>query len=454
MLKEFLSLSFILAIVSIVVAVSFPSLILEPLGWLLNTEIVIHKYGNAGIGNQSASYFDFYIQDNAVYYLKFPVIALMICSIILLIPATAVLLTVLSWHLKTKNKVKDSRQGYISSFFEVISESKFKPAFWLVFCPLIALIYLTKTEHHETVIKISTDHYSIFEEDRFFRPDLLTNHENKVIHWKSVLNETYPTRYIKKGGNFSKSPEYLINVSATDINGIKLFELNRKARNTIIIEYTGQHLILVDNIDINIIDTHSFKTIPMDLVSRAREKRSNFNIITEFKYNKPKQTINLIDDRANSVDIKLEEILNIETDSSSRIRTTSIPGKDKRAQQLYEIRDGEALKSKQFFKPKILLQDANSVIVSSMNSISDKNNNLITLLDEDLVDKWSYQLTDQTPYIKLFSQSKCNVIDITKTEKYIAISYLFININCATEFINRSSGQLEARSIKGIIEYL
>jgi hypothetical protein len=454
MLKEFLSLSFILAIVSIVVAVSFPSLILEPLGWLLNTEIVIHKYGNAGIGNQSASYFDFYIQDNAVYYLKFPVIALMICSIILLIPATAVLLTVLSWHLKTKNKVKDSRQGYISSFFEVISESKFKPAFWLVFCPLIALIYLTKTEHHETVIKISTDHYSIFEEDRFFRPDLLTNHENKVIHWKSVLNETYPTRYIKKGGNFSKSPEYLINVSATDINGIKLFELNRKARNTIIIEYTGQHLILVDNIDINIIDTHSFKTIPMDLVSRAREKRSNFNIITEFKYNKPKQTINLIDDRANSVDIKLEEILNIETDSSPRIRTTSIPGKDKRAQQLYEIRDGEALKSKQFFKPKILLQDANSVIVSSMNSISDKNNNLITLLDEDLVDKWSYQLTDQTPYIKLFSQSKCNVIDITKTEKYIAISYLFININCATEFINRSSGQLEARSIKGIIEYL
>ena len=454
MLKEFLSLSFILAIVSIVVAVSFPSLILEPLGWLLNTEIVIHKYGNAGIGNQSASYFDFYIQDNAVYYLKFPVIALMICSIILLIPTTILLLTVLSWHLKTKIKVKDSRQGYISSFFEVISESKFKPAFWLVFCPLIALIYLTKTEHNETVINISTDNYSIFEEDRFFRPDLLTNHENKVIHWKSVLNETYPTRYIKKGGHFSKSPEYVINVSATDSNGSKLFELNRKARNTIIIEYTGQHLILVDNIDINIIDTHSFKTIPMDLVSRAREKRSNFNIITEFKYNKPKQTINLIDDRANSVDIKLEEILNIETDSSPRIRTTSIPGKDRRAQQLYEIRDGEALKSKQFFKPKILLQDANSVIVSSMNSISDKNNNLITLLDEDLVDKWSYQLTDQAPYIKLFSQSKCNVIDITKTEKYIAISYLFININCATEFINRSSGQLEARSIKGIIEYL
>jgi len=454
MLKEFLSLSFILAIVSIVVAVSFPSLILEPLGWLLNTEIVIHKYGNAGIGNQSASYFDFYIQDNAVYYLKFPVIALMICSIILLIPTTILLLTVLSWHLKTKIKVKDSRQGYISSFFEVISESKFKPAFWLVFCPLIALIYLTKTEHNETVINISTDNYSIFEEDRFFRPDLLTNHENKVIHWKSVLNETYPTRYIKKGGHFSKSPEYVINVSATDSNGSKLFELNRKARNTIIIEYTGQHLILVDNIDINIIDTHSFKTIPMDLVSRAREKRSNFNIITEFKYNKPKQTINLIDDRANSVDIKLEEILNIETDSSPRIRTTSIPGKDRRAQQLYEIRDGEALKSKQFFKPKILLQDANSVIVSSMNSISDKNNNLITLLDEDLVDKWSYPLTDQAPYIKLFSQSKCNVIDITKTEKYIAISYLFININCATEFINRSSGQLEARSIKGIIEYL
>ena len=111
MLKEFLSLSFILAIVSIVVAVSFPSLILEPVGWLLNTEIVIHKYGNAGIGNQSASYFDFYIQDNADYYLKFPVIALMICSIILLIPATAVLLTVLSWHLKTKNKVKNFKQG-------------------------------------------------------------------------------------------------------------------------------------------------------------------------------------------------------------------------------------------------------------------------------------------------------------------------------------------------------
>jgi hypothetical protein len=454
MLKEFLSLSFILAIVSIVVAVSFPSLILEPVGWLLNTEIAIHKYGNAGIGNQSASYFDFYIFDNADYHLKFPIIALIICSIILLIPTTILLLTVLSWHLKTKIKVKDSRQGYISSFFEVISESKFKPAFWLVFCPLIALIYLTKTEHHETVINIATDNYSIFEEDRFFRPDLLTNHENKVIHWKSVLNETYPTRYIKKGGHFSKSPEYVINVSATDSNGSKLFELNRKARNTIIIEYTGQHLILVDNIDINIIDTHSFKTIPMDLVSRAREKRSNFNIITEFKYNKPKQTINLIDDRANSVDIKLEEILNIETDSSPRIRTTSIPGKDRRAQQLYEIRDGEALKSKQFFKPKILLQDANSVIVSSMNSISDKNNNLITLLDEDLADKWSYQLTDQAPYIKLFSQSKCNVIDITKTEKYIAISYLFININCATEFINRSSGQLEARSIKGIIEYL
>jgi hypothetical protein len=454
MLKELLSLSFILTIISLVVAVSFPSLILEPVGWLLNTEIDIHKYGNAGIGNQSASYFDFYIQENEDYYLKFPLIALMICSIILLIPTTIVLLTVLSWHLKTKNKVKESRQRYISSFFEVLSESKFKPSFWLVFCPLIALIYLTKTEHHKTITDIATDNYSIFEEDQFFRPDLLTNYENKAIHWKSVLNETYPIRYIKKGGNFSKTPEYLINVSATDTNGIKLFELNRKARNTIIMEYTGKYLILVDNIDINVIDTHSFKTIPMDLVSRARVKNKNFNIITEFKYNKPKQTINLIDDRANSIDLELKDILNIQKDIPSRVRTSSIPGKDRRAQQLYEIRDSEALKSKQFFKPKILLQNENTVIVSSMNEISDKNNNLITLLDKDLVDKWSYQLTDQNPYIKLFSQSKCNVIDITQTEKYITISYLFININCATEFINKSSGQLEARSIKGIIEYL
>jgi hypothetical protein len=454
MLKELLSLSFILAIVSIVVAVSFPSLILEPVGWLLNTEIVIHKYGNAGIGNQSASYFDFYIQENVDYYLKFPVIALMICSIILLIPATVVSLTVLSWHLKTKNKVTESRQGYISSFFEVLSESKFKPAFWLVFCPLIASIYLTKTEYHKTITDIATDHYSLFEEDGFFRPDLLTNYENKVIHWKSILNETYPTRYIKKGGHFSKTPEYLVNVSATDSDGTKLFELNRKARNAIIIEYTGKHLILADSIDINAIDTHSFKTIPMDLVSRARVKNQNFNIITELKYNKLKQTINLIDDRANSVDLKLKDILNIQKAPPLLIRTTSIPGKDRRAKQLYEIRDGEALKSKQFFKPKILLQDQNSVIISSMIGISDKNNKLITLLDEDLVDKWSYQLTDQNPYIKQFSQSKCNVVDITQTEKYIAISYLFININCATEFINRSSGQLEARSIKGIIEYL
>jgi hypothetical protein len=85
------------------VAVSFPSLILESVGWLLNIEIDIHKYGNAGIGNQSASYFDFYIQENEDYYLKFPLIALMICSIILLVPTTIILLTVLSWRLKTKN---------------------------------------------------------------------------------------------------------------------------------------------------------------------------------------------------------------------------------------------------------------------------------------------------------------------------------------------------------------
>lgn len=451
MIKEILTSLFILAIFSILLTVTIPPAILEPVGWMLNTDITFHKYGDAGIGNQSASYFDFYILLEDGYFLELPVLHLILLSLLLLFPAFLLLLTLASLHLKTRNKMNKTRQGYFSNFIEVLDIGKIKPSFWLLFCPLVLAIYLINTSYHQKLIAAATTTWKHLTEENIYKPAHLTFNNDKRIYWNSYIREIYPRRYYKHNGTFRSNSRYQFSLIATTPDGESIFNLHRNSSSNVQIKVRENYILIWDQFDLNIVNTHTFAELPLNLTELARKIKKDFNSIDSITYSEDSNLVSLIDDKANAVKISLNSLLSVETNNYPIVKTTRVLGKDHRAKKLY-LPNEHSVSSEILLRPKVLEQDQFGLIVSTYNSVSDSHASNIEVFDSDLKRQWKAPIAQYKAYMAPFKNKECKDLSVLMNKEIISVTYSFLNINCKTDFFHRMTGKLAAQSTMGTLE--
>ena len=454
MLKELAVIFVITGITAIVIAVTFPPLILEPISWMLNSDIEVNKYGSAGLGNRTAQYFDFYIQLDNELYIKLSIFTIAILSAVIFTPVLIFSITLLSLHLKAKNKVKELRQSYLASLFEAFFEGKLKPAFWLIFCPLVSLIYFTKTEYHQDVINLSTYSYSIFDTKKIYKPATLTTYKNQPILWEVVLKEDHPIKYNRTDGGFSKVTNYTASIQATDNRDKQVFDYSIRVNSHTAVDFIHRYVVAINKNIISIIDTNSLQLTEISISDEAKTIMPEFNVVSELQYNPKNQKISLIDNHANKTKLSLSKFIKSPSIDIYPIIISSIQGKDHRAKQLSMRKSDETYESKQYFQPKVIGQSENFVLLKRKDKLNNNSKNIITLLDENLNESWNYLLASYNPYMSPFKNRDCKDLHYSNTKTHIAISYQFLGMTCATEFIDIKNGKLSAKYTTGSLEYL
>jgi len=452
MLKEFLILSFILLVLTVILAVIFPPVILEPIAWLLNTELNVHKYGQAGVGNQSASYFDFYVLVKDGLYGEISVLMLGLLSLLIFIPAGLLALTLLSIHLKAKLSMKENRQGYLSSVLDVFELGKIKAPFWLIFCPMVVTLYFIHTQYYKEVTHFATLSLDSLSDKRLYQPAVVRGKGTDLVQWSTYISEIHPRLYRKDKGSFISQSQYKLNLTASDYNGKPLFRFERDAKVNLQVLLLENRLILLDSMAISIIDTDSMSEIPLDLTAISKQKSASFTSLNKIVYTPTTHGLVLTDDHGNNVNLNLLQLMNSSPAQYSSVRLSRIKGKDHRVKKLYFKRHGEVIESSPLIKPHILFQDMETTLVSSSDSLTDTAPNKITAFNQDLELKWKVPFQRYHPYLQLFENMDCSHVSVITNDNIIAISYYFMNITCSTDLIDKVSGKYLGRSYMGNLE--
>ena len=453
MLKELLVFFIIICIATIVVAVSFPPLVLEPISWMLNSDIEVHKYGHTRVANQSTSFFDFYLPYINETYTKLPTLALAILGGIIFTPIIMCLLTVFSLHLKAKNKMKDLRQSYLPSLFEAFSEGKVKPPFYLVFCPLVAVIYLTKTQYHQEVVNITNQISPVISSKKIYKPATLTNYNNQEILWEVMLEEKHPITFTKHGYSFSRVNNYNAVITAKENNDKTIFNIQTDAQISSTIEFIDPYILIINKETLSAINTKDLKVSGDNIAELAKDKNPRFNKIFNIRYNFNNRNLKLTDIYENQTTLSLNEILDIPAQGVPFVKNWPIEKMGKKDEKLKTSSLNSQFKSKQYIQSEKIIKNDGFTLLRYKSDLTQKNKNNLALLDSHFNEAWSYSLSSHSPYLKPFENQHCKQLHASHTERLIAISYQLAGITCATEFINKHSGILEARYVAGSLEY-
>lgn len=450
MFKELLSYIAVIAFVSIILAVSIPPVVLEPVGWLLNTDIEVHKYGNAGLTNQSATFFEFYIANGDGYFSEVSIPILIALSVLVFIPISLLLITAFSLHLKAKSITKETRKGYALSLFESITDGKLKPSFWLIFCPFLAAIYFVKTDLHTDINDIIRFDFS-FSQDRLYQPAFLLPSEVGLIHWKSYTYQSESNRHIQKDGVFSSSPKYSLKIIGQNIQGDTVFDFERPANHSLDLKQFGETLIFIDTMGVTAIDTHNTKLQELNLNGLAKQNNPNFTEVTTLSYNARTDDIQVTDSDLNTTSLNIRDILLSHSARLQSVNFKRVQGKDRKVKRIVKTYNGDQLVSREFIEPKVLSQTDSTSIIESKSKTSATE---ISQINSDLKEDWAYSLNKYHPNLPIFRNKICNDSRVSQSGNVLAISYGFINMTCATEFIDSSNGLLVAKSIFGELELL
>ena len=92
-------------------------------------------------------------------------------------------------------------------------------------------------------------------------------------------------------------------------------------------------------------------------------------------------------------------------------------------------------------------------MLTHKSSIAKKSKDTVVLLDLDMNEQWSYSLSSYNPYLKPFKNRDCEALYFSHSDRYIEISYQFIGMTCATEFVDIKTGSLVARYKTGELDY-
>lgn len=450
MLKELLSYIAVIAFISIILAVSIPPAVLEPIGWLLNTDIEVHKYGSAGFSNQSTTFFEFYIANGDGYFSEVSIPILIALSVLVFIPVSLLLITAFSLHLKAKSFAKETRKGYLSALFESITDGKLKPSFWLIFCPFVVAIYFVKTDLHTAINDIIRFDFS-FSQDRIYQPAFLLPSEAGLVHWQSYTYQSESNRHTQKDGVFSRSPKYSLKVIGQDIKGDTVFDFERPANTSLHIKQFSETLVFIDTLGVTAIDTNNTKLQELNLNGLAKQNNPNFNEIATITYNTRTDDIQVTDGDLNITSLNIGSILQSKSVRSQSLNFKHVQGKDRKIKHIVKTYNGDQLVSRQFIEPKVLSQTDSMSIIQSKS----KNSGIeVSQINSDLKENWSYSLSDYHPNLPIFSNKSCEDSSVSQKGQVLAISYRLMHITCATEFIDSNSGQLLAKSIFGDLEIL
>jgi len=449
MLKELFAFLFITSIIAIVIAVSIPPLILEPVSWMLNSDIELHKYGHAGLNNQSASYFDFYLASEGETYTKLSILYLGILSSLIFTPVIMCLMTVVSLHLKAKAKIKELRQSYLSSFFEAFSEGKIKPSFWVIFIPLVALIFYIKTQYYHEVISLTNYNLEFFDAKKIYKPATLTTYNGKTVLWEIILEESHPISFTKNDGNFSRINSYIVNITASDKNEEILFSYNTKSQSSSPIQFIDQYIVIFTNHSISVIDSNTLQEIESTYMDQAKIVNPRFSDIYKIYYTPKTRKITLIDIYENKVSLSFIKTLNLASQSTSTIKDKSVISMNTQNNHTPNNSD----RPKQYIQPQTIIKNGDFVLLTHKSSIAKKSKDTVVLLDLDMNEQWSYSLSSYNPYLKPFKNRDCEALYFSHSDRYIEISYQFIGMTCATEFVDIKTGSLVARYKTGELDY-
>ena len=439
MLKELTAFLFFTCIIAIIFAVSIPSLILEPVSWMLNTDIEVHKYGNAVLGNQNTSFFDFYILSGHGTYTEISIVYIALLFSIIFIPFIMLLLTLLSIHFKAKSKAKELRQSYLSSFFEAFFKGNIKPSFWLIFCPLAVLIYIIKTQYHQEVLSVTNYNFSFLDTRKIYKPAILTNHNDQSILWETVFEEKKPDRFTKNEGSFSKVNSYIAYITAKEADDDIVFSFNTNSNSSSVFEFIDPYIIIVNKDTVSAVNTKNFQVIDSLFIEQAKKKNPRLGDIFKISYAPKTRIMTFIDNYENKVDISINNVLNITSNNKLNIKPTLVKS--------------DSNESRQYIKPEEIIKNKNFKLIKYKSDLTRKKHDFIAFFDTNHIEKWNYSLSSYTPYLEPFEKKDCKYLHASHTEMYIAISYQFIGISCATEFIDKKSGKLIARFKAGNLEY-
>lgn len=438
MLKNLTIFLFFTCILAIIFSVSVPSLVLEPVSWMLNSSIEVHKYNNAGLGNQNTSYFDFYILSGDGTYTEISILALALLFSIICIPFIMLSLTLIVIHLKAKSKAKEPGRLYLLSFFEAFFKGNIKPPFWLIFCPLVIFIYIIKTQYYQEVISATNYNFSFFDTRKIYKPAILTNHNDQPILWETILEEEKPVRFTKNEGSFSKVNSDIAYITAKEGDDI-VFSFNTNSNSSSVFEFIDPYIIIVNKDTVSAVNTKSFQVIDDTFITQAKKKNPRLGDIFKISYAPKTRIMTFVDIYANKVDISINNVLNIPSNNKLNIDPTMVKN-DRHEFRLY-------------IKPEEIIKNENFKLIKYKSNLTRKKHNSIALFDTNNIEKWNYSLSSHTPYLKPFENKDCKYLYASHTDTYIAISYQFIGITCATEFIDKKSGALIAKYKAGNLEY-
>jgi len=436
-------------IIVIVLSVTFPQLILEPVGWLLNSSVEYDSYSSSYKPNQTATYFSYYMALPEGAYAEVSVIVVALLGSLIYAPLMMLTLSVVGMLLYIRSNYKE---GFFAILAHICGKFRLlfrKPTFWIYFVPFVVAIGLIKVSATEETNKLlSSDLGDMLGVERLYQPMFATSgKDNELVVWDSYIYEKQSNLYTKTKTGFSKLFDGYIKIEAMDNKGHSRYLYTKENGTAAHINQVDRYVVIKNAgnpHDVIVIDTLNMKIVDIDFQRFAKELNSKFGKLADVKSHHIPHVYKLSDQFGLEVKFDLASYLNLDV-AVKRLPSVykkSIKGMNNSVKNLVVRSGNKKYKSNRLIDPKIVTKTKDSIFVLAKSQVGMNDHDIIMSLSHDLKLNWQHSRGSYSHYIKRLEAFSCDRLTINEGADFVTINYMSGFNACASEILDSEKGSL------------
>ncbi|EAT13247.1 hypothetical protein HF888_07130 [Bermanella marisrubri] len=455
-LREYLAtlfgIFFISSIGIIILSVTIPTIVLEPISWLIQTGLEYDSYSSSYKPGQSATYFDYYMGPIDGVYYEISIFWLLVLGSLLFLPTLMIVGNVFHYHNSAKKIQKASNKGYISALLEKHRKAKIKPAFWMYFLPsvlLIGAIHYDKDKNIVDVLKF--DFSKALTSEKFYKPLSITkHHQYGNIIWQGFLTERGANQYVKEGKNFERLSAQKLTIYAETPEGKRVYEetdITHSFSDTYVL--SKNELILTSKDNLIRIDTNTLSKEIIHFDALAKKKEPSFSNVAEVTRTASPYKYKLTDQFGSQIEVSIGNEDVTKSPYNKRTNSEQIRGKHHRVRQLYTYKNSKKLTSEPIIDPDIVYTTNSNIIVTHKTRINQSDHDQLSLFNSQLKRLWKADISKHYHYVDRMNHLECTDLQISSTQDLLIVNYKGAFSACATDIFDIKSGNKVATYIAG-----